>query len=215
MGAQKIAALGRPSADAGRLEDYLDERTTAANALRAAIAAAKEGDMAGFEAAVAAYGRNAAQEAATRFGFKTCGLGAGRLERRATGDPARASAGPAPAGQLRVQILDARLFTDGRPSGVQEQRARMTVRIRVSNPGSRSVTLGVPALRVGSLRIATDSERADARIAALPPGTEQTVSLRFALAGAATPKVVRDRRARVLIAGQSVATRVRVRGPAG
>lgn len=80
-GAREIAALGRPSADAGLLEEYLDERTTAANALRAAIAAAKRGDTPGFEAALGNYGRNAAQAAATRFGFEACGLGAGRVER--------------------------------------------------------------------------------------------------------------------------------------
>ena len=80
-GAQRIEALGRPSADAGLLEDYLDERTTAANALRAAIAAAKQGDLPTFEQALESYGRNAAQEAAVRFGFKVCGVGAGRVER--------------------------------------------------------------------------------------------------------------------------------------
>jgi hypothetical protein len=80
-GAQRIAALGRPSADAGLLETYLDERTTAANALRVAIAAAKKNDIPAFEAALGTYGRNAAQAAAARFGLKICGLGAGRVER--------------------------------------------------------------------------------------------------------------------------------------
>jgi hypothetical protein len=80
-GAQRIAALGRPSSDAGLLETYLDERTTAANALRVAIAAAKRNDIPAFEAALTTYGRNAAQEAAVRFGFKVCGLGAGRVQR--------------------------------------------------------------------------------------------------------------------------------------
>jgi hypothetical protein len=80
-GARKIAALGRPSSDAGLLETYLDERTTAANALRVAIAAAKKNDIPGFEAALGTYGHNAAQAAAVRFGFEVCGLGAGRVER--------------------------------------------------------------------------------------------------------------------------------------
>jgi len=80
-GAKKIEALGRPSSDAGLLEEYLDERTTAANALRLAIAEAKQGDIPAFEAALGTYGRNAAQEAAVRFGFDVCGLGAGRVER--------------------------------------------------------------------------------------------------------------------------------------
>ena len=80
-GAKKIEALGRPRSDAGLLETYLDERTTAANALRLAIAEAKQGDIPAFEAALGTYGRNAAQEAAVRFGFDVCGLGAGRVER--------------------------------------------------------------------------------------------------------------------------------------
>ncbi len=80
-GAKKLDALGRPSADAALLENYLDERTTAANALRSAVAAAKQGDLPGFETALGTYGRNAAREAAARFGFRVCGVGAGRVER--------------------------------------------------------------------------------------------------------------------------------------
>jgi len=40
-----------------------------------------------------------------------------------------------------------------------------------------------------------------------------TVTLRFALAGEATPKVVRDRRARILVAGRSLPVRVKVQAP--
>ena len=79
-GASRIEALGRPSSDADLLEDYLDERTSAANALRAALAAARREDTAELAAALRAYHRNQAQEAATRFGFRVCGLGAGRIE---------------------------------------------------------------------------------------------------------------------------------------
>ena len=116
---------------------------------------------------------------------------------------------------LRVEILDARLFTAGAPSGTQEQPARMTVRIRATNPGSERVTVDPPFLGVGALRIPADpgAERAGSRFDPLPAGTDQTVTLRFALAGGATPKVVRDRRARVLIAGRSLSMRVTVRAP--
>ena len=78
-GAERIEALGRPSADAATLDDYLDERTTAANALRAAVAAAKQDDTEALEAALRTYHRNEAQAAATRFGFKVCGLGAAQV----------------------------------------------------------------------------------------------------------------------------------------
>jgi hypothetical protein len=40
-----------------------------------------------------------------------------------------------------------------------------------------------------------------------------TITLRFSLAGEATPKVVRDRRARILLAGRSLPIRVKVQAP--
>lgn len=79
-GAQRIEALGRPSSDADLLDEYLDERTTAANALRPAIRAAKNDDTKALAAALRVYRRNQAQEAATAFGFKVCGLGTVRVE---------------------------------------------------------------------------------------------------------------------------------------
>jgi len=118
---------------------------------------------------------------------------------------------------VRVSVLDARLFTDETPSGAREQRARMTVRMRAENAGGESVTLARPILRIGSVRIATDPDAEGlpgSRFAALRPGVAQTVTLRFSPAGEATPKVVRDRRARVLIAGRSVPMRVKLRAPA-
>jgi hypothetical protein len=77
-GVRRIEALGRPATDTGLLDDYLDERTTAANILRAAIAAAKRGDRPQLEEELRTYNGNQAQAAATKFGFKVCGLGAGR-----------------------------------------------------------------------------------------------------------------------------------------
>ena len=125
---------------------------------------------------------------------------------------------PDPLDQVRLSVLGARLFTDDTPSGAREQRARVTVRIRAENAGGESVTLARPILRVGSVRIPTDPD-ADAlpgaQFVPLQPAVPQTVTLRFSLAGEATPKVVRDRRARLLIAGQSLAMRVKVQAPTG
>jgi hypothetical protein len=117
--------------------------------------------------------------------------------------------------QIRVSVLDARLFTDSSPSGGEEQRARVTVRIRAENAGARRVTLDRPVLRVGSVRVQTDpgAEAAGSGFDPLAAGASQTVTLHFSLAGEATPKLVRDRRARILIAGQSLAMRVKVRAP--
>ena len=75
-GARRIEALGTPSADAKLLEDYLDERTTAGNALRSAAQAARAGDFEALRGAIQTYGRNEAQQLGIRFGFKACGLGA-------------------------------------------------------------------------------------------------------------------------------------------
>jgi hypothetical protein len=120
---------------------------------------------------------------------------------------------PSPFAQVRVSVLDARLFTDATPSGRQEQRARVTVRVRTENAGAERVTLDDPRLRVGSVRVPVDA--GGAQLDALAAGASQTVTLRFALEGEATPKLVRDRRARILIAGQSLAMRVKVRASTG
>ena len=128
----------------------------------------------------------------------------------ATPPPVSTTTTPA-AARVSASVLDARLFTDSTPSGRQEQRARVTVRIRAANPGPERATLDPPVLRVGSVRIPADPE--GARFEPLGPGTSQTVTLRFELAGEATPKVVRDRRARILIAGQSLPMRVKVQAP--
>jgi hypothetical protein len=80
-GANRIETLGRPRGDAELLEEYLDERTSAANSLRAALTAARKEDATALAAALRTYNRNEAQAAATRFGFKVCGLGAGQIIR--------------------------------------------------------------------------------------------------------------------------------------
>ena len=127
--------------------------------------------------------------------------------------PAATTTAPATTrAPVSASVLDARLFTDATPSGREEQRARVTVRIRAENTGEEPATLEPPVLRVGSVRIPADP--AGAQFDPLAPGADQTVTLRFALAGEATPKVVRDRRARILIGGQSLAMRVRVHAPA-
>jgi len=82
-GARRIEALGRPRTGADALDDYLDERTTAANALRAAVRAARQENTAELDVLLREYRRNEAQAAASRFGFQVCGLGAGRVRDRA------------------------------------------------------------------------------------------------------------------------------------
>ena len=125
-----------------------------------------------------------------------------------------APATAAPQATVRVTVLDARLFTNAAPSGTQEQPGRMTVRVRAENPGPRTSLLLRPTLRVGTARVPPDPASDADWPESLASGASQTVTLRFTLQGEATPKVVRDRRARILIAGQSVPMRVRVRAGA-
>ena len=113
--------------------------------------------------------------------------------------------------QVRVSVLDSRMFTDSTPSGRDEQRSRVTVRIRAENRGFDHVTLDAPRLRVGSVRIPVDPD--GDQFARLESGASVTVTVRFQLAGEATPKVVRDRRARIVVAGRSLPIRVRVQAP--
>lgn len=129
----------------------------------------------------------------------------------ATARPPTTAPGDPPA-QVAVTVLDARLFTDDSPSGRDEQRARLTVRIRAENAGSTPLTLPPAVLRVGSVRVPADG--AGARLHPLPAEARQTITLRFMLAGEATPKVVRDRRARILVAGHSLPMRIKLRAPA-
>ena len=131
----------------------------------------------------------------------------------ATQTTAAADDPPSPLAQVRVSVLDARLFTDSTPSGRQNQRARVTVRLRAENAGGQRVALARPILRVGSVRVPADAtaRTSEAQSQPLEAATEQTVTLRFSLAGEATPKLVRDRRARLLIAGRSVAMRLKLR----
>lgn len=116
-----------------------------------------------------------------------------------------------PPAPVAVTVLDARLFTDETPSGREEQRARLTVRIRAENAGSSPLTLPPAVLRVGSVRVPADG--AGARFDPLAAEASQTLTLRFTLAGEATPKVVRDRRARILVAGHSLPMRIKLRAP--
>lgn len=127
--------------------------------------------------------------------------------------PATTTSAPAvPVAPVRLSVVDARLFTDAAPSGRQEQAGRLTVRMRAENSGA-PVTLARPTLRVGSVRIRSERATTSGEFAALGAGESQTVTLRFALPPDATPKVVRDRRARILVAGQSVPMRVKVIRP--
>ena len=64
------------------------------------------------------------------------------------------------------------------------------------------------------VRLRRSSASESPNVGSCAAGEMQTVTLRFALAGEATAKVVRDRRARIFVSGRSVPMRVKVRAPA-
>lgn len=120
-----------------------------------------------------------------------------------------------PSAQVDVRILGAILRPAGQRSGRQRQRARLIMRVRARNGGAKAVTLDDPILRVGSVRIRLDANAnpPETRLGTLAADETKSVTLRYELAGDATPKVTRDRRARIDVGAQSVPLRVKVGAP--
>jgi len=114
--------------------------------------------------------------------------------------------------QVGVRVLGAVLRSAGEPSGVTPQDGELVMRVRIENRGSRSVTIEPPVLRIGSVRTPLDPETLTLAtiFGRLSAGATKAVTLRFQLTGEATPKATRDRRARIEVAGQSVALRIKV-----
>lgn len=120
-----------------------------------------------------------------------------------------------PANDVRVRIVSAVLRSADTPSGRRRQRARLSVKVRVTNRGSRRVNIPRPGLVAGDARVRTDPN-ADSRatnVRALDPGASRRVTLRFELAGDVTKRVRQDRRARLIIAGQKVMAAVTLGRP--
>jgi hypothetical protein len=130
--------------------------------------------------------------------------------------PTSTTTAPAGAlGEVRVRVLGAILRPAGTAEGQQRRRARLTMRVRAVNDADQAVTIGRPVLAVGKVRIGTDTaaQTADAELGELAAGTTKAATLRFELAGDATEKITIDRRARINIAGQSLAFRLKVGPP--
>jgi len=117
--------------------------------------------------------------------------------------------------RVRLRVLGAILRPAGTASGRRSQRARLIMRVRAQNSGQDGATLGAPVLRVGSVRVKLDpvANSPQARFVELGAGEARSFTLRYELGGAATPKVTRDRRARLSIGTRSVPLRVRIGEP--
>jgi hypothetical protein len=153
------------------------------------------------------------------------GVGIAALSRESdgTGGPAASaregqSAAEAPAasrGHLRVRVLGAALHPAGTLSGQRRRRARVTVRVSAENRGGGAVTPDRPVLLVAGARIRTDSTADSPRthLSEVPAGETAAVTLRFETGGDVTTTLTRERRARLLLAGQALSVQVRIEDP--
>jgi hypothetical protein len=125
-------------------------------------------------------------------------------------------AAPAPSGGVSVHIVDAILHPAESASGRRRHRARLTVRVQVTNRGTSVVTPARPTLFSGSVQTQTDpnADGPGTRLGALQPGKAVAVTLRFETAGSVTTQLQSQRRARVLVAGRTRETAVTVGNPA-
>jgi len=120
-----------------------------------------------------------------------------------------------PFANVEVRVLGAVLRPAGTPSGQRRRRSRLTMRVRAENRGGRAVGVELPVLRVGSVRIRPDSNTltAESQFGQVAAGGAKAVTLRFELVGDATVKAIRDRRARIEMAGRSQPLRITIGDP--
>ena len=105
---------------------------------------------------------------------------------------------------VRVRILSVNLHLAQTPSGRPRQRARLSVRVRVTNRGSGGITLPRPVLATGNARIRTDpsADSPATNVRTLDAGADRRVALRFEIAGAVTERVLRERRVSLIMGGR-------------
>jgi hypothetical protein len=120
------------------------------------------------------------------------------------------------AGGISVHIVDAVFHPAESPSGLRRHRARLTVRVQVTNRGTSAVTPVRPSMFVGSAETKTDpnADGPGTSLGTLQPGKAVAVTLRFEIAGTVTTQLRSKLRARVVVAGRSRATLVTIGSPA-
>jgi len=119
--------------------------------------------------------------------------------------------GAKPADDVRVRIVSASLIPAKEPSGRRRQRARLSVRVRTTNRGSRGVRIPRPLLVSADARVKTDpnADSPSTNLRELAAGATRTVTLRFEIAGAVTKRLRQRGRVRVIVAGRRVIVSIR------
>lgn len=127
----------------------------------------------------------------------------------------RPASRPAPLRQIRASVGAAVLHPAAAAAGQRRRRARLGVSVRVENRGSERVVLERPSLLAANQRIPTNAA-ADApttNVGPIAPGRTANAVLQFETAGAVTEQLTTQRRARLHIAGRSVALTIVVGSP--
>jgi hypothetical protein len=112
-----------------------------------------------------------------------------------------------------VQVLSAVLCPATAASEQADSQARVTVRVQVTNRESRTLAAQAPRLLVGDARIGSDpAVKADAGglLKALAPAASATGTLQFQTSGSVTQRLTGQRRARLGIAGRTVAVPIEI-----
>ncbi len=104
-----------------------------------------------------------------------------------------------------VRVVKAVLFPAATQRGRALQRARVSVRVRVTNRGSEPLDPGKPRLIVDDERVGVDPRAvkiAGDVLKSIPPGKSETGELRFETSGALTQRLKDKPSARLRIAGR-------------
>jgi len=128
----------------------------------------------------------------------------------------RDSRAPSRDADVGVSVLSTVLRPAATPAGRRKHAARVSVRLRVANRGSRRLNLERTVLRSGDGTLAYDRAQSDAAgslLRPVDPGASADGTLRFEPRSAFTERLVRGRRARLDIAGQTVSLTVKIGRP--
>jgi hypothetical protein len=132
---------------------------------------------------------------------------------RPRGDPAT-SRRQRTARPVRVRVISSILHRGSTRTGRRSNRARLSVHVRVTNHGKRTIANVRPVLmadtRPRADPTAVDTTRSLLRVR---PGSTADGTVRFETAGAVTRHLVSTRRARLRIAGRTATLTVRIGSP--